>query len=136
MTSRKALRTRKPRQVESEIPLPESLFEAIEDARATLGKADSFLRCLTISLEAESNLYDGPYYPDISDLARQLVRQAFNELDSVNLRTTFLRGAPNKRKSALKPTRAHNLRVTSAQQRLSSSKDTSVRSAERPTRSH
>jgi len=63
---------------------------------------DLSIRCLTISLEAETKLCDGPYYPDISELACQLVRNAFNDLDSVNLRDSVLRGHAKGRKTAIK----------------------------------
>jgi hypothetical protein len=84
--------------------MPNDLDEAIEDARATLGKAVSIIRCLTISLDAETKLYDGPYYPDISEIALKLVRKAFNDLDSVNLRD-ILRGRTRGRRTAPKSRR-------------------------------
>jgi hypothetical protein len=81
--------------------LPDSLHEAIENERSTLLKAESILRCLTISLESEMDRADGPYYPDIAEMARELMHQAFNGLDSVNLRKCAMRGQTRLRKSIM-----------------------------------
>jgi|ERR1700722_5995595 hypothetical protein len=74
------------------VEVPEALHEAIENARDTLGKADSVLRCLKISLEfGADDPVKGPYYPDIAEIACNLVRQAFNGLDSVNLSSAVMK---------------------------------------------
>jgi hypothetical protein len=80
--------------------VPHSLYEAIENERATLLKARSILGCLKISLESETRLVDGPYYPDIAEIAHELVKQAFNGLDSVNLCNCVARDQMDLGKSA------------------------------------
>jgi hypothetical protein len=67
--------------------IPSSLDEAIENERDALLRAESIIICMKRSLELEEGLVKGPYYPDVIELVRELVRKAFNGLDSVNLRT-------------------------------------------------
>lgn len=63
-----------------------SLEEAIEQERERLQQADSILGCLHSSLElADEDASDPPYYPDLVALARKLVREAVNRLDSIYL---------------------------------------------------
>jgi hypothetical protein len=69
----------------SRVRIPASLIDAIEIERDTLARAQSILRCLKISLESEDCRFDGPYYPDIAGLASELLREASNGLDIVNL---------------------------------------------------
>lgn len=66
-----------------EIPLQ----EAIEDERDRLGKADSVLGCLSMALmDAEEGQHrDLPYFADVADVARKLVRKSINKLDSVRI---------------------------------------------------
>lgn len=73
------------------VPVPEGLHEAIEIERGNLSKAESVLGCLTISLEHEADTVDKPYYPDVAQLARDLVRQSINGLDSLTLQQRLLR---------------------------------------------
>lgn len=73
------------------VPVPEGLHEAIEGERSNLSKAESVLRCLTISMEYDSDSADKPYYPDVVQLACQLVRQSINGLDSLVLQQRLLR---------------------------------------------
>jgi hypothetical protein len=63
------------------------LRDAIEAERGRLGKAESLLGCLTISMEYEScsGQNDGPSYPDVAQVACDLIRQTIDRLDSVNL---------------------------------------------------
>jgi hypothetical protein len=68
------------------VALPESLHEAIETERGNLAKAESVLGCLTIAMEyADTDSATGPYYPDVAQVARDLVRQSINALDSLTL---------------------------------------------------
>jgi hypothetical protein len=68
------------------VPLPEKLQEAIEAERGNLSKAESVLGCLTIALEyGDTESTSGPYYPDVAEVARDLVRQSINGLDSLIL---------------------------------------------------
>jgi hypothetical protein len=63
------------------------LRDAIEAERGRLTKAESLLGCLAISMEYEdcSGQNDGPYYPDVAQVACDLIRQTIDGLDSVNL---------------------------------------------------
>jgi hypothetical protein len=85
----KARRRQKPgaRSVEHAygVPVPEGLHEAIEAERGNLSKAESVLGCLAIAMEYETDTVKGPYYPDVAQLARELVRQSINSLDSIVL---------------------------------------------------
>jgi hypothetical protein len=73
------------------VPVPEGLHEAIETERSNLSKAESVLGCLAISMEYEADSEDKPYYPDVAQLARELVRQSINGLDSLVLQQRLLR---------------------------------------------
>src|ERR1700682_2356224 len=73
------------------VPLPEGLHEAIEDERGNLSKAESVLGCLAIAMEYETDSVNGPHYPDVAELARELVRQSINGLDSLVLQQRLLR---------------------------------------------
>ncbi len=74
------------------VEVPEALHEAIENERDTLAKAESILRCLKISLAFDADdMVKGPYYPDIAEIACNLLRQALNGLDSVNLRNAVMK---------------------------------------------
>jgi hypothetical protein len=67
------------------------LHEAIETERGNLAKAESVLGCLAISMEYENDSVNGPYYPDVAQLARELVRRSINGLDSLVLQQRLLR---------------------------------------------
>jgi hypothetical protein len=68
------------------VTLPEKLQEAIEAERGNLSKAESVLGCLTIALEyGDTESTSGPYYSDVAEVARDLVRQSINGLDSLIL---------------------------------------------------
>ncbi|MGB6308783.1 MAG: hypothetical protein WBF89_13425 [Steroidobacteraceae bacterium] len=73
------------------VRIPEGLHEAIETERDNLSKAESVLGCLVISMEYEPDSADKPYYPDVAQLARELVRQSINGLDSLVLQQRLLR---------------------------------------------
>jgi hypothetical protein len=73
------------------VPVPEGLHEAIEIERGNLSKAESVLGCLAISLEYEAESVNRPYYPEVAQLARELVRQSINGLDSLVLQQRLLR---------------------------------------------
>ena len=73
------------------VALPESLHEAIEIERDNLGRAESLLGCLAISMECESESAMGPYYPDVAQIAREMVRRSINGLDSLALERVYLR---------------------------------------------
>jgi hypothetical protein len=73
------------------VPVPEGLHEAIEEERGNLSKAESVLGCLAIAMEYEADSVDGPHYPDVAELARELVRKSINGLDSLVLQQRLLR---------------------------------------------
>jgi hypothetical protein len=67
------------------------LHEAIEEERGNLSKTESLLGCLAISLEHETDPAAAPYYPDVASLARDLLKQSIDRLDSLNLQKRLLR---------------------------------------------
>jgi hypothetical protein len=73
------------------VPVPEALHEAIENERSNLSRAESVLGCLAISMESEPDPVNGPYYPEVAQLARELVRQSINGLDSLALQKLLLK---------------------------------------------
>ena len=73
------------------VPVPKGLHDAIEAERGNLSKAESVLGCLAIAMEYETDSVNGPYYPDVAELARELVRQSINGLDSLVLQQRLLR---------------------------------------------
>src|SRR6266850_1102510 len=73
------------------VPVPDGLHEAIEIERGNLARAESLLGCLAISLEYGADSADQPYYPDVAQLARELVRRSINGLDSLTLQQRLLR---------------------------------------------
>jgi len=73
------------------VPIPAGLHEAIETERGNLSKAESVLGCLVVSMEYEPDSVNKPYYPDVAQLARELIRQSINGLDSLTLQQRVLR---------------------------------------------
>jgi hypothetical protein len=73
------------------VQVPEGLHDAIETERGNLSKAESVLGCLAIAMEYESDSVNGPHYPDVAQLAREMVRQSINSLDSLVLQQRLLR---------------------------------------------
>jgi hypothetical protein len=61
------------------------LLEAIETERDNLSRADSLLGCLKIAMEYGESTHKGPYYPDVAQIAREMVRKSINALDPINL---------------------------------------------------
>ena len=64
-----------------------ALLETIEVERTRLMKAESLLHCATRAMDDDYELDNGdrPYYQTIIDVARDLVNQTLEQLDSVNL---------------------------------------------------
>jgi hypothetical protein len=59
---------------------------AIEAERARLMNAETILHCTVLAMnESDCANPDGPYFQNIVDVARDLVRQSINGLDSVCL---------------------------------------------------
>lgn len=61
------------------------LIEAIEAERSRLMKVESILNCALVAMDCEEEA-NGPYYPDILQLAQELVNQSIDQLDSLKLR--------------------------------------------------
>jgi hypothetical protein len=70
-------------------PLYDPLREAIEEERSRLALADSVLGCLWMALEHAEECDDTqclPSFADVAGLAREIVRESINKLDSVHMR--------------------------------------------------
>jgi hypothetical protein len=61
------------------------LLETVEQERANLSRAESLLECLRIAMEYESQTATGPYYPDVAQIAHELVHKSVNALDPIYL---------------------------------------------------
>jgi hypothetical protein len=61
------------------------LRDAIESERGTLLKAESLLNCLAISMEYASDRDIAPHYPDVAQVACDLIRQSIDGLDSLTV---------------------------------------------------
>jgi hypothetical protein len=61
------------------------LLKAIETERDNLSRAESLLGCLTIAMEYGDVTYKGPYFPDVAQIAREMVRKSISALDPINL---------------------------------------------------
>ena len=73
------------------VPIPERLHDAIEGERDNLSKAESILGCLVCAMEYQSDCANSPYYPDVAQVARELVRKSINGLDPLVLQRQVLR---------------------------------------------
>jgi hypothetical protein len=100
MAARIRAKKRSPQPVNG-LSIPAGLHEAIEIQRGNLARAESVLGCLVTSMEYETESANKPYYPDVAQLARELVRQSINGLDSLMLQKHLLR---NKIREYLGPT--------------------------------
>jgi hypothetical protein len=90
MAARRRAKKRSSQQVYG-LPVPEALHEAIEIQRDHLAKAESVLGCLITAMEYNTDSVNRPYYPDVAELARELVKQSINGLDSLVLQQRLLR---------------------------------------------
>jgi hypothetical protein len=73
------------------VPVPKRLREAIEAERDNLCKAESLLACMVVSLEYQDDPLDGPYFPAVAQVARELVARSIDGLDPYVLRQRLLR---------------------------------------------
>jgi hypothetical protein len=63
-----------------------SLLDIVEVQRGNLAQADSLLGCLQLAMEyGDDTLERGPYYPDVAKIAREIIRNTINALDSIHL---------------------------------------------------
>lgn len=79
-------KTSKVRAVQEDAAAIPDLLEAIEAERNRLMQAESLLQCLLAALQDEAGEVQGPYYPHVIELARELLTQSIGRLDSVHLR--------------------------------------------------
>ncbi len=61
------------------------LLKAIETERDNLSRAESLLGCLRIAMEYGETTHKGPYYPDVAQIAHEMVRKSISALDPINL---------------------------------------------------
>jgi hypothetical protein len=61
------------------------LLKLIETERDNLSRADSLLGCLKIALEYGGTNHKNPYYPDVAQIAHEMVRKSIRALDPINL---------------------------------------------------
>jgi len=61
------------------------LLKAVETERDNLSRAESLLGCLTIAMEYGERTHKGPYYPDVAQIACEMVRKSISALDPINL---------------------------------------------------
>jgi hypothetical protein len=61
------------------------VLNAIEHERDNLSRAESLLQCLAVAMEYGDISPKGPYYPDVAQIARQMVRKSIGALDPINL---------------------------------------------------
>jgi hypothetical protein len=73
------------------VPVPESLHEAIEAERDNLSKVEALLACIAVSLDYRNDPLEGPYFPAVTQLARELVARSIDGLDPGVLRERLLR---------------------------------------------
>lgn len=78
--------------------IPETIEDAIEMERARLMKAETILQCILIAMDENDGFdrdddddddeyidVDGPHYPTLIEMARELMNQSIRGLDAVNL---------------------------------------------------
>jgi hypothetical protein len=61
------------------------VLKAIETERDNLSRAESLLGCLQIAMEYGEMNHKDPYYPDVAEIARQMVRKSISALDPIHL---------------------------------------------------
>jgi hypothetical protein len=61
------------------------LLDAIEEERDHLSRTESLLGCLQIAMEHGDDTRQDPYYPDVAQIAREMVKKTINALDPIRL---------------------------------------------------
>jgi hypothetical protein len=61
------------------------LLEAVETERDRLSRAESLLGCLTIAMEYGEMPPKEPYYPDVAEIVREMLRKSISALDPIKL---------------------------------------------------
>jgi hypothetical protein len=63
-----------------------SLLDIVETERGNLAQADSLLGCLQLAMQyGDDAMERAPYYPDVAKIAREIIRNTINALDSIHL---------------------------------------------------
>ena len=77
------LRAEEPRQASDvgKALTHERLHEVIDEQRERMATLDSLLGCLVIAMQYGQDAERPPYYPDVAQMARELVRQSMRILD-------------------------------------------------------
>jgi hypothetical protein len=88
MPSQRALAERRPRKISVSEHRLNRAIKAIETERDNLSQAESILGCLKIALEYEPSSSRSPYYPDVAEIARTMLRKSVGALDPANLALT------------------------------------------------
>lgn len=70
----------------SEVRAAMPLLEAIENERNRLMQAESLLDVVLAAMEGCEGEVDGPHFPNVIELARDLVNASIDELDAVKLK--------------------------------------------------
>ena len=65
------------------------VLKAIETERDNLSRAESLLGCLKIAREYGERSHKGPYYPDVAEIARLMVRTSISALDPIHFPKPF-----------------------------------------------
>jgi hypothetical protein len=71
------------------VAMPELLRAFLESERQSLAKAQSLLECIAHSMEYAAQPVSGPYYPDVLELASDLIKQRTANLDELLLDGRF-----------------------------------------------
>ena len=61
------------------------VLAAVESERDNLSRAESILGCLKIAMEYGSETEKPPYFPDVAQIAGEMVRKSIQALDPINL---------------------------------------------------
>jgi hypothetical protein len=61
------------------------VLAAVEVERDNLSRAESLLRCLKIAMEYGGDSDVSPYYPDVAQIASDMMRKSINALDPLYL---------------------------------------------------
>jgi len=68
-----------------------ALIGAIENGRDRLMTAESLLACVLAAMESyDAGDPDGPYYPGVLELAREILNESLDKLDSAKLKPLIL----------------------------------------------
>lgn len=70
----------------TEVRLDAPLLQAIEEERARLMQVESLLDCMLVAMDNDDGDADDPYYPNVVELARELVNKVIGQLDTVRLK--------------------------------------------------